>query len=302
MLHLLYRDVFLSFEGDSMFDQMLSIKKPFGKEDIELYGNEAARAFLDEGTSLNEKIASIANREELNNDQIQRIVEEANTVVDIAKGGESFELAKQASVIIMLRKKPEAELPTSDYDEAPCQHAEESSDIGFKELFGMNGESKSDLDPSIVPAQKRLHIKIIKLGAAREELAGQLSNLELQKETAIKKYAQAVEQEHYENPANIPSVFAIMKLAFHKESSPLITLANEYLKSKELIEKTASIAPEDLISENLKNKAIIQNGEHKIMKAVSTIRDIEADTDRVKNSVFKLDEEIGKAKEELKAL
>jgi hypothetical protein len=280
-----------------MFNNFFASTREFGKDEVELYGSEAARSYLNIESSLDEKIASIAMREKLNKEQIQRIVEEANTLVDLNKEGEKFSLAKTANVLIIMRKRDERpEMESDDYDVPPCMAHPDEKEISINDLFGV-----SPIEPEIKPSRAQLNIKIVKLGAAREELDGKKRLLELKYDSNIQDIIKTAEQLYFNDKKALSNIFGLAKIAYSYGKN-ILGLVDNVLQRREVLEKNASVAPEDLISDEMRRFALIQNGEHKILKQIDNIGRIKDDIAHVKVGILKLDDEIVKTKEKIKGL
>ena len=289
-----------------MFESLLSFSKTntFNGDTAELLGGEAARSSLEMGMPLNEKVAEVVLRENLNPEQIQRVVESANTAVDGYKKGESFDLAKTADVLIIMQKKTEPESKEiSDYNIPPECHKCETPAVSFTDLFGNKASTVQgeELDGG-VPRAHRLHVKIVKLGAAKEAVSSYYQDLLRKQEESISGFVKSAEALYHENKKDLKEVLGLIKMAHPKEAASLIPFMNEIFIRKELIEKTAAVVPYDLISDDMKNHAIITNGENIMLKQVTTIKNINDSVTEAKFGIIKIDDEIARIKEEIKSL
>ena len=94
------------------FEELMSdssIGNSFSKDNAIMWGRQIANAYLEElasgqqGSSMNEKVASVAQTHALNSDQIQRVVEAANLAVDRRKSGKDFQVARLENVLPLLK-------------------------------------------------------------------------------------------------------------------------------------------------------------------------------------------------------
>ena len=284
-----------------MFENFLSLSKTnnFDGETAQLLGGEAARSSLDSGINLTEKVAKVVARENLNPEQIQRVVEEANTIVDLYKKGETFELAKTADVVIILNKKPEEKV-LDDYASPPVKIP---SSVDYSKMFGINADAvKDEAMEDGVPKAHKLHVKIVKLGAAKDAMDSKYQDLLRKQEDIISDFVKSAEVLFHENRTKLKDVVSLIKVAFPKESISLIDYINDTFRRKELIEKTAAIVPYDLISDDLKNHAIVMNGNDIMLKQVTTLKNNNLETRELKFGIIRLDDEIAKTREEIKSL
>ena len=288
-----------------MFENLLSFSKTntFNSDTAELLGGESARASLETKTPLNEKVAEVVLRENLNPEQIQRVVEEANIAVDLYKKGESFDLAKTADVLIILKKNSGHESKESDDYATPPECHDTCSEVKFSDLFGIKADtSQGEAIEDGVPRGHKLHVKIVKLGAARDAINSYYQELLRKQEGQINEFVKSAEALYHEDKKALREVLGLIKIAHPKEAANLIPYMNEVFQRRELIEKTAAIVPYELISDDLKNHAIITNGENIMIKQVTTIKNTNDDVIECKFGIIKIDDEIAKLKEEIKTL
>jgi hypothetical protein len=176
-------------------------------------GKQAANLFLSEGVSLNEGIAKLAGAHpDINQEQIKRICEFANTDVYLAKhdknktaGAESsypqFQLADPARIIQDMSDGAHPKTVTEtdrDYGKQPLKKEKVSSaksDELLGEMFGMKeAKARADLDFSSATAIKEVTDAKDALIGLRDSLAGTGEQFDLSFKTAAADYYDTVKR------------------------------------------------------------------------------------------------------------
>ena len=118
------------------------MEKMMTKEQIDYFGKEAAKTYLEEGIDLNRTITKIAEEHALNHYEIDRVVEAANTNTYLSMFSTlddkyiEFPVADSEKVAEYLH--PTAEIDDfSDYDQPPKKYIEEIS------IFPVEGAEKT---------------------------------------------------------------------------------------------------------------------------------------------------------------
>jgi len=284
-----------------MFDQFINegIDSTFSKDNINIWAREAVSLYLDKGSPMVEKIAEIADCNGLNPEQIQRIVEAANLLVDSIKKGSDFQVARAPDVMAKLKGSFPEENPMdlSDYITPP---EAKDSDLDLHELFGIKPQGSA-----AIPQKKVIQIKIIKLASAKKALEDYLTNLEdnkKQNEVELVKVAkQAVLGDH----EDVNELYGMVcEAGYEKLAKTYFPVINHVLVGQGIIEKTAFRAPEELISKDLDDNGIpsikIVNGNHAVIKTFQTMQKIDDDIVHARKAVIFCDGKLNKYKEEAK--
>lgn len=281
-----------------MFDQFVREGSDghFNRENVCLWAREVASSYVADGRPLNEKIAHIAEENGLNGEQIQRIVEAANLAVDALKKGSDFDVATAPAVMRLMKDKiEESPSTTSDYMVPPeGLHR----DIDLNDLFGVKPQSEAS-----IPEKKMIQIRIIKLGEAKKSLEDHLFNLNLQKhecENSLMKTAQQCIVGEYED---INDLYAMAcEVGCTEQANRYFPIIDSEMVRKQIFEKSAFIAPTDLISKTLQDNGIpnirIINGNHGMIKSFQTIKKIDDDIVHARKAIVLADSKIQKLKQE----
>jgi len=264
-----------------MLDQFVreGIDSSFSKDNINLWAREICSDYISNKIPLNEKIAQIAEKNNLNHEQIQRVVEATNLAVDSQKKGSDFEVAKTASVLAVMKKAPEEQVEgssLSDYLSPPCA---KDSGHDLNELFGVKPQESG------MPRKKIIQIKIIKLANSRERLDGHRINLSRQLAQQEKELVKTAKQCVLGDREDINDLYKMVcDYGHEKLANKYFPVINHVLIGQNVIEKTAFRAPETLISKDMNKQGIpeikIINGNHAILKKFDTIKEIENDMNR----------------------
>jgi hypothetical protein len=190
-------------------------------EGLELMGREAANTFLDHGISLNEAISKLASaHQDINVEQIKRVVEFANNAVYLAKhdkdktaGAASsypqFELADTGRIVQALSDGARSTTITqtdADYSRPPQRKSKFSaaeSETMLEELF--HTEKKAELEHSKETAVQEVMDSKSSLVSLKNYLESSGEELDLRQKQASQEYYQAV-KEHLLSGGNFADV------------------------------------------------------------------------------------------------
>jgi hypothetical protein len=255
-------------------------------DQLDLLAKTAAKRYIDEGVPLNETISKLAQQNDLNPNQIDRVCEMANIETHKAlwsktaqKETISFPLAKAAQVKQMNGDPGEVKTAapidmSADYLGPPKglpSHGDLNTLMGIDKTAGHNGlEGASPKQRIIATLQKK--------AAERERVADKICYQGMELETLEKEAWGHVKQTviggtSFQQVYDAAAAAGLAKVAgeylpkFHER---LIT--ETYGAQRNRLEKMA-IAPvdPDLISENLGNMTIV-NGAHPVLVSLDTIQ------------------------------
>jgi len=288
-------------------------------EQLELLGRTAARRYLHEGAQLNKTISKLAQENDLNSNQIERVCEIANIATHqglwaktAQKESIAFDLANAKTVISVAGNGTNGAAPCADDCSPPAPISSPCGAGGDymgpptgipsmgPSLMSMLGSDPSQVHNGLgaEPERKRIIIVIQKHAAARETLKGQLIYKGMELESLEKRAFEAVKQ-CVLGGATIAQIYqAAAGAGFGK-------VAEEYLPKFEdrlieavhgdlhrrLVKEAIGRAPDDLISDDLGNMTII-NGAHPVMISLDTIQ---RKTGEIKNGIhnlLRIDDEI----------
>jgi len=288
-------------------------------EQLELLGRTAARRYLHESAPLNDSIRKLAEENDLNPNQIERVCEIANIATHqglwaktAQKESIAFDLANAKTIVSVAGNGTNGAAPcTGDCSPNVPPMAACGGDSDYlgpprgipsmgPSLMSMLGSDPSQVHNGIgmEPDRKRIIIVIQKHAEARKALAGQLIYKGMELESLEKKAFETVKQ-CVLGGATIGQIYqAAAGAGFGK-------VAEEYLPKFEdrlieevhgdihrrLVKEAIGRAPEDLISDDLGNMTII-NGAHPVMISLDTIQ---RKTGEIKNGIhnlLRIDDEI----------
>lgn len=283
-----------------MLDQfvMEGMGSTFSKDNVNMWARETAREYVSEKTPLNEKIASIADKNHLNSEQIQRVVEATNLAVDGYMKGSDFDVAKTAGVLAIIRKPSGCPL-SSGLDDYVSPPSPVDSGEDMHELFGVKPQ---DVLPS-VPRKRVVQIKIIKLGSAKKELLGMESTLNRKLVQAERDLVKTAKQSVMQDKETLEDLFSMTKEAgLTKLAKKYFPVIEHVLTNQGVLEKVAFQAEERYISKDIKKQGIprieIINGNHAVLKRFQTLKRIEDDLVHARRAIVVCDDKIKKLQEE----
>lgn len=262
---------------------------------LELLAKTAAKRYIEEGVSLNSSIQKIAEGNDLNANQIQRVCEMANIATHQAlwsktaeKDSVAFPLANARIVIHSTGPiENDADDDSCEDKPPPCPVMADSDYAGPPEklpvvgppiasLFGVNPDDVHNGFEE--PEKKRIIIMIQKKTAAQKSLKSKVLFKGMELETLEKRAFQQVRQAVFDG-------YTFRELYKAAAASTLGEVATEYFPKWEerlIAEATGSIrqrlektaigkAPEDLISENLGNVTVV-NGAHPVLISLDNVK------------------------------
>ena len=296
------------------FEELMSdssIGNSFSKDNAIMWGRQIANAYLEElasgqqGSSMNEKVASVAQTHALNSDQIQRVVEAANLAVDRRKSGKDFQVARLENVLPLLKNlvqnRPETitecKENLDDYLMPPSRPVAQVADL--ENLFG------EGIPPQTQSTKKILIIKIAKAEHAKKALEDYEMNLMMKKAEAEKELVKTAKRAVLDNHEDINDICQMaVNQGFTKEAAAYFPIINHVLVSQFVIEKTAFVAPPELISKDLAKNGLpaidIENGNHGVIKSFQTLRKIDDDILTARKAIVLAESKIKKLNEEAK--
>jgi hypothetical protein len=269
----------------------LSTKLALGKYQFDVFGREAANAYLERNVSLNETIEKIANENDLTYNQIERVCEAANKDVYLhlfknqsnaektgAKGVYEkyvvFPIAEPGVISKALNKTASVFSDTSDY------YADVPSDlVDSGDPLTMFAVESSEVEKTASPNSDLGYDIIAKLKSVQQQLAGSL----LVKQAEIDETRQRLYSAVKTALLNEEFSFAqLCKLASKHFKSPKVAdVLKDTLEGLEKYEpamyfKIASSVDEGLISDKLDELAAdtgvqVLNGRHPVWMEINTL-------------------------------
>jgi len=273
-------------------------RSKFSKEKVTLWSGEIARDHISNGADLNEKIAQVAFDNHLNEEQIQRIVESTNLIVDSHKKGADFNTAKTASVITLVKKCNCEEKPDiSDYMAPPSR---DTSDVDLNEMFGVTPQ---DVQPSY-PRRHVIKIKIMKLASAKQAFEDHAINRQRDLTEAERSLVKVAKKCIMEDKESLGDLYKMVKVAgYDKLADRYFPIINHVLDGMYVVEKNAFRIEDKYISKDLSKQGIpsvtVVNGNHAMIKSFETFKKIDDDIARAKRGILVCDDKIKKLKEEM---
>lgn len=258
---------------------------------LELLAKTAAKRYLEERTPLNDSIRKIAEENDLNRNQIERVCEMANIATHqglwaktAQKESVAFDVADSKKIVMAVKPTEEAATP-----EAPsCPASVDADYMGPPKGVPSAGPSLLSLmgaDPENShqglhqePEKKRIIIILQKKAAEKSDQESKVLYKGMELETLEKKAFEAVKQEvlggtSFRTLYIATAAAGLSKIAaeyFPKWEQRLI--AEAYGSTQERLTKEAILkAPTDLISGDMGNIAVA-NGAHPVMVSLDTVQ------------------------------
>jgi len=281
---------------------------------LELLAKTAAKRYLEERVPLNSTIQKIAEENDLNANQIERICEMANIATHRAlwsktaqKESIAFPLADAKTVVQVVGKKP----LDSDDPESPmvsCPPMSDSDYAGPPKGIPLSGPSTISMmgaDPAAVHnglhedgEKKRIIIILQKKAAERQDAEDKVlyKGMELE---SLEKSAYATVKQAVLGGATFRQIYeAASGSGLHKVAEEYLPRFEERLlkevhgSARLRLEKMAiSKAPEDYISDDMGNVTVI-NGAHPVLISLDTVQ---RKTGEIKNglhNLLRIDDEV----------
>jgi len=302
------------FEGSSQ-------TKVASSDRLELLAKTAAKRYLQEGVNLNETIRKVAQENELNANQIERVCEMANIATHqglwsktAQKESIAFPLADSKTIVSVVKPSADAEAPGSacsgcSGDPCTCNVRPISSDYAGPptglpssgpSLMGLMGVDPAQVHNGLSeePERKKIIIVLQKKAHERKLLQDSLTVEGMRLESLEKRAFEAVKQtvlggatfrQVYEAcaGAGLSKVAEKYLPAFEER-----LIADTHGETRRRLEKTAiGKAPEELISDELGNLSII-NGAHPVLISLDTVN---RKTGEIKNglhNLLRIDDEV----------
>jgi hypothetical protein len=283
-------------------------------ERLELLAKTAAKHYLEERVPLNTSIRKIAEENDLNANQIERVCEMANIATHrglwaktAQKEAVAFPLADAKTVIKVVGKQPvDADDPESP--KVTCPVMSDSDYAGPPKGIPAVGPSTISMfgaDPAQVhqglheePESKRIIIILQKKAAERQDVHDRvlLNGMELE---SIEKRAYHAVKQAVLGGATFGQIYEAAV------GSGLGKVAEEYLPKweRQLINEThgttrlrleklaISKAPEEFISDNLGNVSVI-NGAHPVLVSLDTVQRKTGEIKQGLHNLLRIDDEV----------
>lgn len=285
-----------------------------GSDRLEMLAKTASRDLLQGGVSLNDSITKIAEENDLNQDQIERVCEMANMNTHQAmwpgaqeKEKVAFDLADAKKIgkkKPMTHTQPKKSNPVgagpvprgieSDYSGPPRPV------VGGSSLFELMGADPSTSHNGLteIPERKRLTIIMIKKAEERRDLRDESIVTQMRLETAEKLAFTAVKQAVLGGASFRDLYVMAAQSGFAKEASELFPAFQERLIAdthgsvRNRLTKTAiQKAPEELISGDL-DGVTVTNGAHPVVVSLDTVNKLTGEMFHHLTGLVRIDDEL----------
>lgn len=256
-----------------------------------LMAKTASQRYLKEGTPMNTTIAKLAEDNDLNRHQVERVCEMANIATHQALWPHAQEKEKIAfplanpKVIVIRGGSPEAE-PSSEKP-VSCPSPSLNSDYASPPNLPENGPSMAQMfgvDPgqshnglSDDGPQKRLIIVIQKTAARKQQLQDKLIVETMRYENEKRAAYNAIKQEVLKGTSFADIQRAVHAIGFGKIAAELLPefrdklIAETHGQVRTHLEKVAiSPAPQDYVSNDMGNVTVV-NGAHPIVVSLDVL-------------------------------
>lgn len=278
---------------------------------LELLAKTAAKRFVEEGMKLTPTIMKIAQEEELNANQIERVCEMANIATHQAlwsktaqKDSVAFPLAEAKTIVAALGKQAACGGPPQSSSGSSIEADYAGPPTGLP-LAGPSLVSMMGADPAAVhngmtevPEKKQIIIVLQKKASARQDLQDRILLNGMQLESLEKQAYNTVKQtilggETFRRVFEAACGAGLGKVACEYLPKFQDRLLKEAHGSERLrLEKHAiAMAPEDLISDDMGNVSIV-NGAHPVLVSLDTVQ---KKTGEIKNGLrdlLRIDDEV----------
>jgi hypothetical protein len=278
---------------------------------LELLAKSAARQYIDGNAPLNKTIQKIAQENDLNSNQIERICEMANIATHQGLWPKTAQKEKIAFPLadskVVLAACGCQDSPPMD-GEIDCASSIDSDYAGPPKAIPMAGPSIASMmgvDPSSVhnglseePEAKRIVIVLQKKAAERQRLADRLVCAGAELETLEKKAFEAVKQtvlggatfrQVYEATHGV-GLAKIANELLPKFQDKLIADTHGDIRSR-LVKHAIAKAPDELISDNLGSTTVI-NGAHPVLVSLDTIQRKNGEIRNGIKNLLRIDDEV----------
>lgn len=280
-------------------------------ESLELMGKQAANRFLNEGLALNETIAKLAaEHQDINGEQVKRIVEFANNAVYLAKhdqsktaGAESsypqFELADASRIIQEMSDgaRPTVTTPVDvEYSKLPQKaktasvHVSSIKDTVVETMFGIKKAASVEVTKDQV-VQQVMDTKH-ELDAMRDTLMHDGERLDMALKEAQAGYYAQVKNHLLEGNSFSDVLIAAQSSGADKAK---IAEAMRPIVERLITEKVASPLRLKIMTEQLEKVAHrVVNEKHPLVSEFSSMLALEAEINKVAMSLEDVNAQLGR--------
>jgi len=312
----------------SHFSYLLSDSGPrhtkIASDRLELLAKTAAKHFLESRTPLNDSIRKIAEENDLNREQIERVCEMANIATHQGlwaktanKESVAFPLADSGNIVSVVEKKPmDPADPDSPQVSCPASvGADYASPPTGIPMPGPSMISMMGADPAAVhnglteePEKKRIIIVIQKRAAARKALHSKILMQGMELETLKKQAFHQVKQSILGGASFRDLYEAAIGIGLGKTAEELLPefekqlIGETYGPTRIRLEKNAICkAPADLISDNLGNITVV-NGAHPVLISLDVVQKKTGEIKDGLHSLLRIDDEVKVFEQKLREL
>lgn len=278
-------------------------------ESLELMGKQAANRFLQEGLALNESISKLAGEhQDINGEQIKRIVEFANNAVYLAKHDQSktaganasypqFELADASRIIQEMSDgaRPTVTTPVDiEYSRLPAKAQISPKDDVIAKVFGIDPEKTASVDYSKDTAVKQVMDTKDDLTAAKDLLENKGESFEMALKEAQAEYYDLVKRHMLDGNS-----FSDVLVAAQSSGADKLKIAEAFrpIIVRLLTEKVASPTVLQAMTEQLEKVAHrVVNEKHPLVSTFRSVLALEAEVEKVAMSLSEVDAQLGRVK------
>ena len=291
---------------------------------LELMGKQAANIYMDKGISLNESVSKLAAaHDDINQEQIKRICEFANTAVYLAKHDQSktagskesypeFDLADPNRVVQELSdgtkstittkvdsdysKQPEKKEKTSMVKTASVSSAKASAERAFEEMF--TAKTAEDLEFSKDTAISEVMSAKDQLKGLRDHLSSAGEQFDLMHKEASEEFYE-LSKRHIMNGGSFAD---ISKAA--SASGGNVTQTNAILTPVIMRLVTEKVASVQSLKEQMKGLEKVAhrsiNPDHPLVQTAGTVRASANEIEKIAQGLKEVDIELGKVNDYIK--
>lgn len=278
-------------------------------ESLELMGKQAANRFLQEGLALNESICKLAGEhQDINGEQIRRIVEYANSAVYLAKHDQSktagadssypqFDLADAGRIIQEMSDGARPTVTTQvdvEYSRLPAKARVSAKEDVIAKVFGIDPEKIASVDFSKETAVKQVMDAKSDLVAAKDLLEHNGERFDMALKEAQAEYYDLVKR-HMLDGHSFRDVLA----AAQSSGADKMKIAEAFrpIIERLLAEKVASPAMLRQMTDQLEKVAHrVVNEKHPLVSTFCSVLALEAEVEKVAMSLAEVDSQLGRVR------
>jgi len=268
-------------------------------EKLTTYGSIASKRLIDEATPLNDSIAKLAEKNDLNPNQVKRVVESANMVTHM----QLFKTAKDKNIhfdladatVILANMNSEVLVKTASFnipDVIP--------EVDYFKNFGIAPDDEEEKIASRKMNQYDLLVMQEKLALAKQMLSDEIIMDGMKYETAKDELYKIAKQMIADRQIKIGD---IVKLAVDKYTKPVHQAVHAIvteLAETETVKLALEEAPNELISEAVADSTTVYNGIHPLLIKMDTLQQKGDDVVKHTGNLTNVEEKLKDVKQQIK--